>query len=142
MAVVAHTQQLQVYAAQAVDKLVVGGALCVGVGSHAVEHVGVFHFYVHVVKEIVIHEVAVTLLVSGGETEILVQVHGGDLGKAEVAVFAALDELLVCADGSGARGQAQHAVGFDDDLSGDYVGRTAAHGSSVCAFVDSHMLSS
>ena len=73
-----------------------------------------------------------------GQAAILVEVVGLDLGEVEVAGLIALDEALVGADGSGAGGKAEHAVGLGNDLGGHDVAGLAAHVLVILGANDSH----
>ena len=127
VAVAAHTQQLQVGAAQAADKGVIPGALGLGILGQTVGHVGALGAHVDVVEQVVLHEVAVALVVSAGQALVLVQVHGGHAGKGNLPRLVTLHQALVGADGRGAGSQAQHALGLHNHLSGDDAGRLLTH---------------
>ena len=79
------------------------------------------------VKEVGTHEVGVALVVVLGQSHVLVQVHGVDLGEVQVAGLVLGDQLLIGAHGAAAGSQAQHTVGLQLDLSGNDVGGLAAH---------------
>ena len=134
----AHAQQLQVDAAQLTDVGVVGSALSVSILSLAVGDAGVGHINIHVVEEVVLHEVAVALVVIARQALVLVQVHGTDVGKGQVALVVPLDQLLIGADGGGTGGQTQHAIGLDDDLRRDEIRGLTAHSRVVSAGNKSH----
>ena len=127
VAVVADAQQLQVDTAHVVDDLVVTLALGRGVQVGAVGQVDAGGVDVDVVKEIVVHEAPVALGILTRQTAVFVQVDGGHFRKVHVALVVPVDQLLIGAHGGAAGGQAQHAVGFHDDLGRDNVGRFAGH---------------
>ena len=138
VAVMADAQDLDVDAAHVADDLVVPLALRLGVGGQAVGDVGVGGVDVHVVKEVLLHEVAVALLVGGLQADVFIQVHGLDLGEVQVALLVPVDELVIHPHGAGAGGEAHHAVGLQDDLGGEDIGRLAAHGPIIFGHVDLH----
>ena len=72
VAVTAHAQQLQVGAAQATDKRVVAGALGLSVLGQTVGHMGALGPHVHMVEEVMLHEVAVALVVRTGQALVFV----------------------------------------------------------------------
>ena len=137
VAVHAQTQQLQVDAAEVADHLVVALALAVAV--NAAGHVGVLEVDVHMVKEVVTHEIGVALVVVGGETGVLVQVHGADGGEIQLAGMVPLDELLIGTHRGRTGGQTQHAVGLEGDLGSDDAGGGGAHGVVIFGLDDSHV---
>ena len=122
MAVGAKAQQLQVDAAQGGDEGLVAGALPLLVGLHAVGHVGVGLVDVHMVEQVVVHEIAVALVVGHGQTDVLVQIHSADLGEVQFPGLILLHQLGVSSLRAAAGGKTQHAVGLQQDLSGDQVG--------------------
>ena len=85
-----------------------------------------------------LHEIAIALVVLRGQAVILVQVHALDLGKGELPLAVPGHQLLIGADGGGAGGKAQHAVGLQQDLGGNDMGGLTAHGGIVRALVNSH----
>ena len=91
------------------------------------------------VKEVVLHEVAVALVVGGGQTRILVQVHGTDLAEIQVAGLIARDQLLVHPDGGGPGGETQHAVGLQNNMGSQQAGSLPAHGLIIFGDVDLHV---
>ena len=90
------------------------------------------------VKEVGLHEIAVALVMGGSQPRVLVQVHALHLGEVQIPGLVPLNELLVHADGRGARGQTQHTGRIEVHLGGDDVGRPAAHGLIVLCDVSSH----
>ena len=99
---------------------------------------GVCHVDVHVLEQVVGHEVVVALGIVVREPAILVQVIGADLREVYLAATVFLDEEAVGADGRGARGEAQDAPGVKDELGSADISRTAAHLIVVCDANDSH----
>ena len=93
---------------------------------------------VHVLEEVHVHEVAIALLVVAGQAAVLVEVVGLDLGEVELAGLIGGNEVLVGADGRGARGKAEHAVGLEGDLGRDDGGGLAAHVLVILGANDSH----
>ena len=138
VAVMAHAQQLEVNAAQLRNEFIIGRTLGIGVLGQAVEHVGVLRMDVNMVEEIVLHEIAVALLMVGGQPEVLVQVDGAGLREGQVALLIPLHKLLIEPYGGTAGGQTQHAVGLVDHLRRDNVGRPAAHGLVVFGLINAH----
>ena len=127
MAVRPEAEQLQVDTARRLDGLLVGRAHGVGVGVRALGHVRARLVNVHVVEQVLLHEVAVALVVLGVEAAVLVQVERGHVGEADLAGRAVLHEARVQPDGRRTRGQPQHAGRVGVHVGGDTVGRLAAH---------------
>ena len=127
MAVGAKAQQLQIRAAKAVDDGIVPGALPFRVGVHAVGNVAVILIDVHMVKEVMPHEVGVALVMILWKSNILVQIHGLDLRKIQIAGLIFRDQLLIGADGAAAGSQAKHAIRLQLNLGRDDVRRLTAH---------------
>ena len=74
----------------------------------------------------------------GGKAHILVQIHRGDLGEVQIALFIPFDQLLIGPHRAGAGGKTQNTVGLQKDLGGDDVGRGTAHFPVVFRFNNSH----
>ena len=127
VAVVADAQQLQVDAADALDDSVIAGALALGIHVGAVGQVDGFGADVDQIEQVAVHEAPVAFGMLLGQAAVLVQVDAGDLGEVQVALVVPLDQLFIGTHGGAAGGQAQHAVGFHDDLSRDDVGSLAGH---------------
>ncbi len=79
------------------------------------------------IKEVLLHEVAVALGMGALQAAVLVEVERLALGEAEVARLIALYQVGVQTDGRGARCQAQDAVRLSLDDGGDFVGGQSAH---------------
>ena len=90
------------------------------------------------VEQIILHEIAVALIVGGGQPYIFVQVYRVHLGKAQIPLPVPLHQLLVGPDGGGAGGQTQHTVRLGYHLGCDDGGRPAAHGVVILLTIDSH----
>ena len=127
MAVVADAEELQVGIAGGGDKLVVCGAVGLGVHIGAIGHERARLVDVHMVEEVVVHEVAVALRIVTGQTAILVEVIRTHLGEIEVARLVLGDKPFIGADRGGTRGKAEHAVRLKGDLGGDKIRRLTAH---------------
>ena len=112
----AHAQHLDVNAAQVPDDLVVPAAGLPRVRGQAVRHVGVGGVDIDVVEEVGLHEIAVALVMGGGQADILVQVYRAHPGEAQISLLVPLHQLTVGPDGRGARGQPQHAVRIQDHV--------------------------
>mgnify|MGYP003300403364 CR=1 FL=1 len=139
VAVVADAQQLQIHAADSLDDGIVLSAGGLGIGILTVGNVDGIGTDIHMVEQVLVHEVPVALVVGAGQAAVLVQVDGGDLSEAQIAdLVPVLDQALVGADGGAAGGQTQNAVGLGDDLGSDDVGGLAGHLSVVLGFDDSH----
>ena len=91
------------------------------------------------VKQVGLHEIAVALLMMGGQAQILIQIHGANLCKAQIALLKPLHQLLVSAHGGSPGGQSQHTVRLINDLGGDDIGRPAAHGLIGFCLIDAHV---
>ena len=127
VAVVADAEELDVNAAGLLDSAVVGVDAVLDVEGLGVGGVSLGHIDVHVVKEVLLHEVAVALGMGALQAAIFVEVERLALGEAEVACLIALHQVGVQADGGGARCQAQDTVRLGLDDGGDLVGGQSAH---------------
>ena len=127
VAVVADAEELEVLVTGGGDGGVVLGAGGLVVLHEAVGHVGVGLVDVHVIEEVHVHEVAIALLVIAGQAAVLVEVVALDLREVQVAGLIGGNEVLVGADGRGAGGKTEHAVGLELDLGRDDVCGLAAH---------------
>ena len=90
------------------------------------------------VEEVVLHEVAVALVVVGGQALVLIQIYAADLLEAELALPVPVGQIPVGPHGGGTGSQPQHAGGIVGDLGGDDLSGAAAHGLVVLFHVNSH----
>ena len=125
--VVTQAQKLDVHAAMLFDSGLVGGASCSGIGVGAIGYMRGVGIYVHMVKEMLGHEVVVALHVVVIKAAVLVQVEGGDVFEGDLAGLVVFDELGIEALWSGARCQAKRAIRLLRHDLGDDVCRLAAH---------------
>jgi hypothetical protein len=98
-----------------------------GVGAHTLGHVHAGGVDVYVVEEAVLHERVVALLVGGGQAEVFVEVERRYLREVEAVLGVVAHEALVRGLGGASRGEAQHAVGFHQDLVADDTGGHFGH---------------
>ena len=79
------------------------------IGGHTVEDVDVLRFHVHqVIKEIVVHEVPVGLVMFVGQTQVFVHVEGNHVGEAQFPGLVHAGQFPVHADGGRTGGQTQY----------------------------------
>ena len=138
MAIAADAQQLQADIAHRADIGVVLLAEGLGILGQAVGHPGVLRGDVHMVEQIALHEIAVALVMRGGQPHILVQVDRQNVLKADKALLIPVYQITVGALGGGAGSQTQHASGVVDNFAGNDLGGAAAHGLVVFFPIDSH----
>ena len=125
--VVANAKKLEVRVPCSRNHGIVLGASGISIGIGAIGHVGVLDIDVHMVEQVLVHEITVALGVITVKAAILVQVIGAHLGEVNVAFLVPLDKLLVRANGSRAGGQAKNAIRLEDDLRRDDISNLAAH---------------
>ena len=125
--VVANAEKLEVLVTCSRNHGIVLGAGGISIGIGAIGHVGVLDIDVHVVEQVLVHEITVALGVIAVETTILVQVIAAHLGEVNVALLVPLDKLLVGTNGSRAGGQAKNAIRLENYLRRDDIGNLAAH---------------
>ena len=127
VAVVAQTQQLQVDATGFADGLLVrlASSLCIRIG--AVGDARCLGVDVDMVEKVLLHEVAIALVVLGGQAAVLVQVERGNLLEADTVGLEVLHQVGIQPDGRGAGGQAQRGSRVHDQLGGDQIRRATAH---------------
>lgn len=124
--VVTKTEKLQVNAARQGNGGFVGIACGLGVGVGAVRDMRVFRTDVHMVEQMLLHEVMIALLVIVRKAAIFVKIKRGDAGEIEVFLFVALNELGIQALGRRTRGKAEHATGlFGNQFRNDIRSRFA-----------------
>ena len=128
MTVTADTQQLHIDAAQGIDESVVAGTLSGGIGVLAVGHVGVGQIDVDLGEEILVHEVAVTLVVLAVEAVVLVQIYGAYLLEADLALSVLLSQLGVHSQRGRTGSQADYGGGLCQNLCSHKGSGTVAHG--------------
>ena len=92
------------------------------------------------IKQIVMHEIIIALIVLAAESLVLIQIHRPDLRKVKIALFVPRNKLLVKADRRGACCQSQHAVRLHNHLCGNDIRRFPAHICIIFSLVYSHCL--
>ena len=127
MTVVANAQKLKILVARSRNHGIVLGASGISIGIGAIGHMGVLDIDIHVIEQVLVHEITVALGVITVEAAILVQVIAAHLGEVNVALLVPLDKLLVRANGSRAGGQAKNAIRLENNLRRDDIGNLAAH---------------
>ena len=95
MTVVADAEELQVDAAHGFDECGVTLALLLRIHLHTVRKMSALHREIHMIEQILMHEVVVALIVVAGQALILVEVHGADLREIEITLLIPLHQLLV-----------------------------------------------
>ena len=131
VAVHADAAHEQVDAAVGSDLCLIAGAFPFGIVGHAVEDIDILRLHVYqMVKEIVVHEVPVALVMLVGQAQVLVHVEGDHVGEGQFPRLVHPRQFLVHADGGGTGGQAQYegAVFLVRlDLPGDVAGGPQTH---------------
>lgn len=125
--VVANAQKLKILVARSRNHGIVLGASGISIGIGAIGHMGILDIDVHVIEQVLVHEITVALGVITVETAILVQVIAAHLGEVNVALLVPLDKLLVRTNGSRAGSQAKNAIRLENNLRRDDIGNLAAH---------------
>jgi hypothetical protein len=124
----ANAEQLQVEATVLFNQLVVALAVSFYLldGQRAVRNVHVFGPNVHVVEQLLVHEVDVALELVRLHGVVLVEVEGDHVLEAEAFLAVQADKLLVHANGRRAGGQTQYGllalVLLGSDQLGNFVG--------------------
>ena len=110
MSIVADAEQLQIDAAERLNKALIAHSLFFKVICVAVRHMCVRLVDIHVVKEVVVHEIAVAVRVRIVQTAVFVEVYGAHFGKVQYAVLITLYKIFVGANRRRACCKTQHAV--------------------------------
>ena len=127
VAVVANAQQLQVHPAPLLNLLLISLAHGRHVLGLAVGNDGVLGLDVHMIEQVLLHEVPVALGMVPGQALVLVQVGGTNPGKINLTGLAALHQLPVQGQGAGTGSQAQNTGGLGLDQGLEQVGSDLAH---------------
>ena len=127
MTVIADAQKLQIGVAGGSDHRIVLGASRVGVGIGTIGHVRVRDIDVHMIEQVLVHEIMIALGIIMGEAAILVEVVRAHLGEVDIALLVPLDKLLVGTNGGGTGSQTKDAIGLENNLRRDDIGRFTAH---------------
>ena len=139
--VLTDTQNLQVNAAQRGNQRLVASALGSAVLGQTVGNIGVCLVDVDMVKQMVVHEIAIALIVIGGDGVVFIQIDGADSGEIQLAGLILLDQAGIHTLGGGAGGKTQHAVGLERDLRRDDIGSLGGHFRIILADNNLHVLS-
>ena len=93
---------------------------------------------IYVLKEILVHEVVVRLLVRDRQADVLVQVERGHLGEIQALCLMHAHQFLVQAQGARTGGHAQHRIGFGVQCIRDHAGGLAAQFLVTLGNIDFH----
>ena len=88
---------------------------------------GVFHIDVNMVKQMVMHEIGVALIVVGSQANILIQIDTADGGEIQLPRLVTLHQILVCPLGAAAGSQAQNTIWLGLDQISNNRSGFAAH---------------
>ena len=91
----ADAEELQIDTAHGLNECGVALALLLGIHLHAVRKMCALHREIHMIEQILMHEVVVALVVVTCQPLILVEVHGANLGEIEITLLIPLHQLLV-----------------------------------------------
>ena len=108
VAVDADAAQEQVDAAVRSDLRLIVRALCFQILCKSIQDIDVLLRNIDMIKEIIMHEVPVALVVLFGKSYILVHVEGNDVLEGNLACLIHSYQLIVDADRGGAGGKAQN----------------------------------
>ena len=110
VAIASDAEDLDIDATVGLDGLIVGGSASIEVIAPAVGAVCRTLGHVDEVDEVAVDEVRVALVVVAGQTHVLVEVVGANLGKGDLTGFVAAHKLSVELQRRGTGGQAEHKV--------------------------------
>ena len=116
MSVVPKTQKLQVHTAKRLDQLFISRTLCLTVRLHSIRQVCFLRIDIHLIKQILMHEIIIALIVRTRKSLVLIQVHRIHLRKIQISRLILLDKILICSDRRRTCCKPQHAIWFQDDL--------------------------
>ena len=96
MAVVADAQQLNVHTAHAGDDFFVVFALGFRISCQAVRDKSLGFVDIHMVKQVVVHKIAVALVVVAGKADVLVQIYSAHFAEIYPVLVILADQFLIC----------------------------------------------
>ena len=127
MTVEADAEKLEVDTAERMDELVVVVALGLPVGGKTVRDICAVFIDVDMVKEIMVHEIAVALFMLRRKAAVFVEIYRADILEIQIALFIPFDQLAVHAERRRTGCKSQDRIGLLNDLGGNDISGTAAH---------------
>ena len=139
VSVLAKTQKLQVCAPETLQHIIVGFARRFPVCCHSVRHKSIRLVNVDMIKELMIHEIPVALIICPVQPSVFVQIDCPDRRKIKIAALIRFDQLLIGTDRCGTGREPQNAVRLLNNHGADDGGCPAAYCFIVFFSVDSHL---
>ena len=116
VSVPADTEQLHVHTSGLPDDFVILCTCLIAVLFQSVRHKSPCFVNIYMVKEIMIHKIAITLVIVAGKSLVLIQIHACHPGKIQIPLFVPFYQLCIHAHRCGARGKPENCIRFHDDL--------------------------
>ena len=138
VSVMSNSQKLQVHTAQRLDQFRISTAFFLRIRLHSVRQMCIFHRDIHMVKQILVHKIIITLIVFPAQPLIFIQVHRHNLRKVQISLAEPFHQLFIQADGSGSRSQSENTVWFHNNLCRYDICSLSAHICIIFRFVYSH----
>ena len=125
--VLPDAEDLQVDAAVLLDQRVVAMTFSFEVLDHPVGQMRVVGLYVHLAKEVLVHEVVVALRIVRCHADVLVEVERRDLREIQPQTAVQRDEPPIHRQRRTSRRQPQHTVRLQIELPRHHIRRLPAH---------------
>ena len=112
----AKTQKLQIHPAKRLDQFLISRTLLVAVRFHSIREIRVSRINIHLVKQVLMHEVIIALVIGTGKSLVLVQIHRLHIGKVQIPLLIQRNQPLISSDRCRSRRQSQYAIRLQDHL--------------------------
>ena len=99
----------------------------------------VCHVNIYSGEQMMFHKIVITLVIIRGQSDILIQVYTGYLGKIQITLLIPLYQLIVSTDRGRSGCQTQYAIGFHNNLCRNQIRCTTTYCLIVFLSVNSHV---
>ena len=138
MSVVSQAKKLQIHTAGRTDHFFISCTLFLRIQVHTVRKMSSLRINIHIVKQIMIHEIKIALIIFSRQSLVLVQIDRCYITKIQITLLIPFNELFVGSDRCGTGSQTQHTVWFHNDLCGNNVCCLTAHVVVIFCFNNFH----
>ena len=116
MAIVTNAQKLHINATKALNQLSIALGFFLTIHFHAIREIGFIGIDIYPVKQVLVHEIIVALVIVLGQAFVLVKVYGSNLGEIQIPLFVPFHQLVINPNRRGTSGQSQGAVWLHNNL--------------------------
>ena len=138
VSVPADTKQLHIHTSGLPDDFVILCTCLIAILFQSVRHKGPCFVNIYMVKEIMIHKIAVALVIVAGKSLVLIQIHTCHPGKIQIPFFVPFYQLCIHAHRRGTGSQSKNCIRFHDNLCRHDIGCFSAYILIIFSCVNNH----